>query len=307
MMLLTGICDFLPNFLQPHDTYMKLSKPSLLLSLFLPVFCLAQDLSGVWEGQSNMGPMRMVLVQKGDSCFGYVFESSMGKCTAHFEGKFDATKKELTGSNPGFIRKDFGHGLASYTLGYDSSGGKEILTGKARPKSTAAQIFSFGMTLQCNFIRTGKVPDTTGFMAARLNRLQPDPVVFAVQADDNPPKPDTLLTTRPSEVLHTISATAGVIKCTLYDNGVYDHDTVTVIHNGRVIINAAEISGKPLKFEIHLSKEEPVHEIVFYANNLGEIPPNTGLLLIDTVEKRHELDFKADKNTNGKVILRLRE
>ena len=76
---------------------------------------------------------------------------------------------------------------------------------------------------------------------------------------------------------------------------------------GRIIVNAYEISAKPIRFELILSKEAPIHEIVFYANNLGEIPPNTGLLIIETKEKRYQLDLSADKNTNGKVIVRLQQ
>jgi hypothetical protein len=281
--------------------------------LLLPSLSSAQNLSGVWEGQSNEGPMRLVILQRGDSCFGYIFERSMGQCTAHFEGSYNTDKKELNGSSPGFIQKDFGHGLARYKLAYDTADGIEKFTGTAKAKSTAAQIASFGMTLHCVLYRTNKIPDTTEFMRAALERNKSESPAFtaaavAVSTADNVYNTATTpLSNRPAEVLHTITAMADTIQCTIYDNAVFDHDTVTVIHNGTVIINAAEISTKPLRFEIRLSKEEPFHEIVFYANNLGDIPPNTGLLIIETKEKRYALDFTADMKTNGKIVVRLRE
>jgi hypothetical protein len=256
--------------------------------------------------------MRLVIIHQGDSCFGYVFESSIGECTAHFEGKFDVNKKELTGSSPGFIKKDFGHGLSRYRLTYDSSNGTERLYGKAKPKSTTAQVLSFGMSLHCNLYKVSNLPDTTDFMTKRLNRFTIALPEFASQTNtvatvDSDESTKTSITNRSSQVLHNITAAAGSIQCALYDNGTFDHDTVTVMHNGKIIINAAEISNKPLRFEILLSRDEPVHEIIFYANNLGEIPPNTGLLLIETKEKRYQLDLTADKNVNGKIVVRLQE
>jgi hypothetical protein len=290
---------------------MKMVRLSMIF-LFPTMLGHSQNLSGIWEGTSHLGPMRLVIIHQGDSCFGYVFESSMGACTAHFEGKFNVAKKELTGSSPGFIKKDFGHGLSRYRLSYDSANGIEKLSGKARPKSTTAQVLSFGMSLHCNLYRVSNVPDTTDFMAKQLNRLTTVFPEFALQTSnvltvDSSETTKTMITNRPGQVLHNINAAAGSIQCTLYDNGTFDHDTVTVMHNGKIILNAAEISNKPLKFEILLSKEEPVHEIVFYANNLGDIPPNTGLLLIDTKEKRYQLDLTADKNVNGKIVVRLQE
>ena len=82
-----------------------------VLLLLLSATSFAQNLSGVWEGGCDMGQMRLVIIQRGDSCFGYVYENSLGSCTAHFVGRFDAAKRELKGVNTSFIKKDVGHGL----------------------------------------------------------------------------------------------------------------------------------------------------------------------------------------------------
>ena len=254
-----------------------------------------------------MGPMRLVLIQQGDSCFGYVYEQSIGSCTAHFEGRFDANKKELKGSSPSFIEKDFAHVLARYSLKYDSSGQRETLSGRAKPKTTVAQILNFGMSFRCTLYRLKTVPDTTDFMVARINKRQPGSTI-EVPLQDQSMLPDTSIAKiqpRQTETLHIINAAEGLVKCTLYDNGIYDHDTVTVLYNNNIIINKAEVSSKSLVFQISLSKQEPSHEIIFYANNLGEIPPNTGVLLIETGGKRFSLPLKADLNTNGKVVIKL--
>jgi hypothetical protein len=40
------------------------------------------------------------------------------------------------------------------------------------------------------------------------------------------------------------------------------------------------------------------------AENLGTIPPNTGLLLIKDGEKVLQVNFSADLNTNAEIIIR---
>lgn len=286
-------------------------KPfTLFISLLLfSSLSFAQNLSGVWEGQSSMGSMRLVIIQQGDSCFGYVYERSLGSCTAHFVGRFDNAKQVLKGVSPGFIKKSFGHGLARYTLRYDRTGRRETLSGNAKPKTTAAQIMNFGMGIPCTLYRTNATPDTTAFMVARLSK--PSLTTAASQPLPNQPAlTDSVVNKmerRETGAVQTINAAEGVLQCTIYDNGTYDHDTVTVLHNGNIIIDRAEVSSKPLAFSIHLSKQEPMHELLFYANNLGEIPPNTGLLLIETGDKRFSLPIKADLSINGKIIIRLTE
>ncbi len=285
---------------------------SYFFSIFLLLFSscpFAQNLSGVWEGQSNMGQMRLVIIQQGDSCFGYVYENSIGSCTAHFEGRFDVAKQQLKGVNPGFIKKDFGHGLARYTLRYDSTGPTEMLSGNLKPKSTAAQIMNFGMGMSCQLYRTNAPPDTTEFMATRLSK-PPIPIAAIQPLQNQPVLPDSLIhkiERRETGAVQTINAAEGVLQCTIYDNGTYDHDTVTVLQNGNIIIDRAEVSNKPLVFSIRLSKQQPLHELIFYANNLGDIPPNTGLLLIETDGKRFSLPIKVDLSTNGKIVIQLKE
>ena len=44
--------------------------------------------------------------------------------------------------------------------------------------------------------------------------------------------------------------------------------------------------------------------LVMYAENLGSIPPNTGLLVVGDGDLVYELRFKADLNTNAAIIFR---
>ena len=94
---------------------------------------------------------------------------------------------------------------------------------------------------------------------------------------------------------------------TLCDNGEVDGDTVSVLMNGQVIFARQGLSTKANSKTIYLDKGMPDSlSMVMYAENLGSIPPNTGLLIIMDGEKRHEVRFSADLKTNAAILLRRR-
>ncbi len=92
---------------------------------------------------------------------------------------------------------------------------------------------------------------------------------------------------------------------TLYDNGDVDGDTVSVLMNGQIIFAKQGLSTKANSKTIYLDKGMPdTLSMVMYAENLGSIPPNTGLLVIMDGEKRYEVRFSADLKTNAAILLR---
>jgi hypothetical protein len=80
---------------------------------------------------------------------------------------------------------------------------------------------------------------------------------------------------------------------TIYDNGVIDGDIITLIDNDKIIFENVLLSNSPIKYHITNSITS-IHNILFYAVNLGEIPPNTGLLVIRTKSKKIESNFSSD-------------
>ncbi len=92
---------------------------------------------------------------------------------------------------------------------------------------------------------------------------------------------------------------------TLYDNGDVDGDTVSVLMNGQIIFANQGLSTKANSKTIYTGKGMPDSLfLVMYAENLGSIPPNTGLLVIMDGEKRYEVRFSADLKTNAAILLR---
>ena len=109
----------------------------------------------------------------------------------------------------------------------------------------------------------------------------------------------------------TISSTQSVffqsdsLVLTLYDNGYVDGDTVSVVMNGNVIFSKQGLSTRPVSKTIHIDKNTPDSILlVMYAENLGSIPPNTGLLVVHDGEAIYDVRFSADLSTNAAIILR---
>lgn len=95
------------------------------------------------------------------------------------------------------------------------------------------------------------------------------------------------------------------LQITLYDNGEIDGDTVSVLLNGKVIIAKKGLDTKPNSYTIYFDRDSPDSQmLVMYAENLGSIPPNTGLLVVREGASVYEVRFSADLKTNAAIILR---
>ena len=95
------------------------------------------------------------------------------------------------------------------------------------------------------------------------------------------------------------------LQITLYDNGEIDGDTVSVLLNGKVIIAKQGLTTKPNLHTIYFDRNTPDSQmLVMYAENLGAIPPNTGLLVVREGASVYEVRFSADLKTNAAIILR---
>lgn len=91
------------------------------------------------------------------------------------------------------------------------------------------------------------------------------------------------------------------IKISVYDNGTVDNDTISMYFNDSLIINQKMISATPISFYISLSNNIQFQKIKLIADNLGTIPPNTALLIIETKKKRYEVNLNSDLKQNGVV------
>jgi hypothetical protein len=93
------------------------------------------------------------------------------------------------------------------------------------------------------------------------------------------------------------------VRIDFYDNGQIDNDTITVYHNNQVLINRGRLDTRPLTLTVHLDEQNPKYELITVAENLGDTPPNTALMVITAGKKRYEVYITSDDKKNAKVVL----
>lgn len=121
------------------------------------------------------------------------------------------------------------------------------------------------------------------------------------------PPPPSILTSRTNELVKKFETGAGEIKIDLYDNGEIDGDSVSIYHNNVLLMSHARLSQKPITFRIVVNSENPHHELIMVAENLGTIPPNTSLMIITSNAKRYQAFISSTEQKNAKVVLDLKE
>jgi hypothetical protein len=111
---------------------------------------------------------------------------------------------------------------------------------------------------------------------------------------------------RVTKIQKTIIVDSSFIQLALYDNGIVDGDTATILLDGQVIMNKQAISEKAITVNLQLKKQPREHVIEMVADNLGSIPPNTALLVVTCKAKRYEINLSSDYRVNSgvRVILR---
>jgi predicted HTH domain antitoxin len=91
------------------------------------------------------------------------------------------------------------------------------------------------------------------------------------------------------------------VEVSLYDNGTIDNDTVSVYLNNRLIVNKQQLSDRPIQFKVNFDKEEDVLELILFAENLGDVPPNTSLMIVKDGDKVHEVKLTSNERKNAVV------
>jgi len=112
-----------------------------------------------------------------------------------------------------------------------------------------------------------------------------------------------VLRERKNELVNTFKVDAQDVRIDYYDNGEIDNDSITVYDNNALAIDRKRLSYSPITIYLHLDETHPLHEIITVADNLGDVPPNTALMVITYGKKRHEVTITSDEKKNAKVII----
>jgi hypothetical protein len=112
-----------------------------------------------------------------------------------------------------------------------------------------------------------------------------------------------VLIERENKLVRTINTSEENITIELYDNGSIDNDTITVYHNNELVVSKAKLVYTPITVKIKGMVPTSHHEIVVVAENLGDIPPNSALMVVKAGRERYEVNLASTETMNAKVII----
>lgn len=87
----------------------------------------------------------------------------------------------------------------------------------------------------------------------------------------------------------------------LEDQEKYDKDTVTLLHNGRPLLYRDEVNDHNRALQVRLDTGRNL--FIFFADNYGGIPPNTGFLYMKTEGREYGFDFSNRSNAYATFLV----
>ena len=132
------------------------------------------------------------------------------------------------------------------------------------------------------------------------------PKEYKIDPNPQPAKPDAPktndLTNRKNTVIKRIPVSVRNITLNIFDNGTVDGDSISVYYNGKLLVANRGLTEKAIVVNLMLDEKATQHEIVLFAHNLGSIPPNTALIVVNAGEQRFELSSSASLTENAVLV-----
>lgn len=132
------------------------------------------------------------------------------------------------------------------------------------------------------------------------NKL-PEPVFTKPEDIVQKPNLDKFFEKRNNTLLKTIEIENATFRVDLYDNGDIDGDSISLFYNGRLLLQHKRLSDKAITLTLRSDDSKDLNELVMYAENLGEIPPNTALMVVTDGDNRYEVRIASDLQKSGVI------
>lgn len=261
---------------------------TILFALLLFLFCgRAQEINGFWKGRLVMEPggcfpvynIEFQLQISGKKITGtsYHYSDTTNYVKEEFEGVYDSSAKTLNMEEQKVsvfhIPPDCIPCIKKYTLTYHADGKEEQLRGS-----------------------------WTGRMMDNKNTCPPGTIVMTrIQKSAFKPEVAPPLIERKNELVREIYVDTGTIKLDFYDNGQIDGDTISVYINNSPVLSQKMLTAKPLTIYVTIDLLKTQQEVIMVGENLGSIPPNTALMMVNTGDKRYQLYLSSDEKKNALV------
>lgn len=247
----------------------------------------SQQINGYWKGRLVMEPggcfpvynieFQLQISGKKLSGTSYHYSDTTNYVKEEFEGTYDTASKILNIQELKVslfkIPSDCIPCIKNYILTYHTDGKEEQLRGSW----------------------TGKMMD--GKSSCPVGTI----VMTRIQKPAFKPELPPALLQRKNELVKEIYVDTGYVKLDFYDNGQIDGDTISVyINNIPVVVNKM-LTAKPVTVMVRIDFTKPEQEVIMVGENLGSIPPNTALMMVNAGDKRYQLFLTSDEKKNSLV------
>ena len=111
---------------------------------------------------------------------------------------------------------------------------------------------------------------------------------------------------RINKIVKELNLPSKDLHISIYDNGEIDGDSITVYINNKIVVYKKMLTASPIELNVKLSSADDLAEITLVADNLGRIPPNTSLMIVESGGKRIDvIRISSSEQTNAVVRLKL--
>lgn len=300
-------------------------RGSLLLSISFLLLCLsvkAQNPQGYWFSEDKIGffdgldNMELRIDPAGSQFVGsvyYVWEHGLNYQAVSLDGRW-LSKDSLEIRELSLVAdrnaRFYGDCLGTFHLHYSRDSTREYLKGSwvRAPDSKSAcpsSIVGFFRIIPPNEPR--QIPIIVSKKKSHIS-AGAQPVVASSAAPAVVPvlDPDSLrmvaYKSRRDSTEMIIPHKGDTARLELYDDGIIDHDRISLFMDGNMILKNYELLGHAKVLQIKLGKGTQNNVLSLFAENEGDIPPNTALMIIYLDDKRYEVRLSSDMLTNAKVI-----
>ena len=258
---------------------------------------MAEDLNGIWKGTLTQGEggcypryfLELQVNAAGDRITGraYDYFDKTHFVKMSFTGRYNPQTHRLVLIENKVLESEIPTDclpcIKTYDLNYSKKGDQEELNGDWKGVYSEKNMVCPPGKIQLKKVNVSDFP---------VDVDQPDTLASLQKALHLEPREKT--------VVKTVTVNSPQIKIELYDNGEIDHDTVTVLINGKVLLYRQMLTDRPLTINFNAFPSTE-YELVMYANNLGTIPPNTALMMVTAGDKKFEVFLSSSEQKSAAV------
>ncbi len=109
---------------------------------------------------------------------------------------------------------------------------------------------------------------------------------------------------RKTTVVEELELEIDSVRISLYDNGEIDGDTISVLLNNARVVTNQPLSARPILLLVPLDSLSEYVELVMVAENLGSIPPNTAIMMVEAGDKTYRIQLSSTLEENASIRIK---